>query len=205
MTFVCFIYVERRVPTPTLDLSLFGIRVFAVSVFAAFVYFIAISGLIFIVPLTAQTALGESAFAAGLLLTPITALNIVLAPTAGALSDRVPVRYVSTAGAVVVAIGLFVLSRLPAVPTTFELIAALIVTGLGTAVFTQPNNSAIMGSAPADRRGIAAGTLATARTSGQLIGVAARQRSLSFRTSCTTECLQKPSLPRAPISVSARL
>ena len=172
VTFVCFIYVERRVPTPTLDLSLFGIRVFAVSVFAAFVYFIAISGLIFIVPLTAQTALGESAFAAGLLLTPITALNIVLAPTAGALSDRVPVRYVSTAGAVVVAIGLFVLSRLPAVPTTFELIAALIVTGLGTAVFTQPNNSAIMGSAPADRRGIAAGTLATARTSGQLIGVA---------------------------------
>jgi hypothetical protein len=29
-----------------------------------------------------------------------------------------------------------------------------------------------MGSAPPDRRGIAAGTLATARTSGQLIGVA---------------------------------
>ena len=29
-----------------------------------------------------------------------------------------------------------------------------------------------MGSAPADRRGIAAGTLATARTSGQLLGVA---------------------------------
>ena len=57
-------------------------------------------------------------------------------------------------------------------PTTFELIGALIVTGLGTAVFTQPNNSAIMGSAPPDRRGIAAGTLATARTSGQLLGVA---------------------------------
>ena len=172
LTLIAFIYVERRVPAPTLDLSLFKIRIFAVSVFAGLVYFTAISGLIFIVPLAAQTALGDTAFAAGLLLTPITALNIVLAPTAGALSDRVPVRYVSTAGALMVAIGLFVLSRLPPLPTTFELIGALIVTGLGTAVFTQPNNSAIMGSAPADRRGIAAGTLATARTTGQLLGVA---------------------------------
>jgi len=167
-----FIAVERRVKVPTLDLSLFSIRIFAVSVVAAFVYFTAIAGLVFIVPLTAQTALHDSAFAAGFLLMPITALNVVLAPTAGALSDRVPVRYVSTAGAVTVTLGLFLLSRLPATPTMWQLIGALIVTGCGTAVFTQPNNSAIMGSAPANRRGIAAGTLATARTSGQLIGVA---------------------------------
>ncbi len=172
VTLVSFIIVEQRVPTPTLDLNLFKIRIFAVSILAGFVYFIALSGLIFIVPLTAQTALGDTAFAAGFLLTPITALNIVLAPTAGALSDRVPARYVSTAGALMVAFGLFLLSRLPPSPTMFQLVGALILTGCGTAVFTQPNNSTIMGSAPVDRRGIAAGTLATARTSGQLIGVA---------------------------------
>ena len=172
VTLSLFLFVERRVATPTLDLNLFKIRIFAVSVFAALVYFVAISGLIFIVPLAAQTALGDTAFAAGFLLTPITALNIVLAPTAGALSDRVPARYVSTAGALIVATGLFLLARLPPVPTTGQLIAMLVVTGCGTAVFTQPNNSAIMGSAPADRRGVAAGTLATARTTGQLLGVA---------------------------------
>lgn len=172
VTFGVFIFVEQRVKTPTVDLNLFKIRLFAVSVFAAFVYFVAISGLVFIIPLAAQTALGRTAFGAGLLLTPITALNIVLAPMAGALSDRVPVRYVSTAGALVVACGLFLLSRLPPEPTTTEFLVALIVTGCGTAVFTQPNNSAIMGSAPPERRGIAAGTLATARTTGQLLGVA---------------------------------
>ncbi|HTX57246.1 MAG TPA: MFS transporter [Candidatus Acidoferrales bacterium] len=167
-----FIVVERRVPAPTLDLSLFRIRIFGVSVVAALVYFSAISGLVFILPLAVQTALGRSAFGAGLLLTPITALNIILAPSAGSLSDRVPVRYVSTAGALVVAGGLFLLSHLPPRPTTEQFLVALVVTGCGTAVFTQPNNSAIMGSAPADRRGIAAGTLATARTTGQLLGVA---------------------------------
>jgi MFS family permease len=58
------------------------------------------------------------------------------------------------------------------VPTNEQLVAALLVTGAGTAVFSQPNNSAIMGSAPPNRRGVAAGTLATARTTGQLLGVA---------------------------------
>ena len=169
--FIAFITVERRVAAPTLDLRLFKIRIFAVSVFAAFVYFVAFAGLTFIVPLSAQTALGDSAFAAGFLLMPITAMNIVLAPTAGALSDRIPIRYVSTAGALLVTFGTFLLSRLPPIPTQAELIGALILTGCGTAVFTQPNNSAIMGSAPPQHRGIAAGTLATARTSGQLIGV----------------------------------
>ena len=167
-----FVVVERRVKAPTLDLALFSSRMFAFSVIAAFVYFVGISGLIFIVPLAAQTALGYSAFGAGFLLMPITALNIVLAPLAGALSDRIPVRYVSTAGATLVAIGFFALSRVPAIPQIWQLVGALVLAGCGTAVFSQPNNSAIMGSAPPNRRGIAAGTLATARTSGQLVGVA---------------------------------
>ncbi|HVA27659.1 MAG TPA: MFS transporter [Candidatus Baltobacteraceae bacterium] len=167
-----FVVVERRVAAPTLDLSLFTNRLFAFSVAAAFVYFVAISGLIFIVPLAAQLALGYSPFAAGLLLMPITALNVVLAPLAGSLSDRVAVRYVSTAGAVIVAIGLFVMSRLPALPNLWQLVGAMMIAGFGTAVFSQPNNSAIMGTAPPHRRGIAAGTLATARTTGQLLGVA---------------------------------
>jgi EmrB/QacA subfamily drug resistance transporter len=180
-----FLVVERRVASPTLDLDLFKSRVFAFSVLAAFVYFVAIAGLIFIVPLAAQTALGYSPFAAGLLLMPITALNVVLAPLAGSLSDRMPIRYVSTFGAIVVAIGLFVISRLPALPSTWELALAMMIAGFGTAVFSQPNNAAIMGAAPTHQRGIAAGTLATARTTGQLLGVAASGAvyfSLAMRT-----------------------
>ncbi len=167
-----FVYVEKRVPYPTLDLSLFKNRVFAFSVLAAFVFFVAYSGIIFIVPLAAQTTLGATPLQAGFLLLPITVMNIVLAPVAGALSDRIPVRIVSTFGACVVAIGAFILSRLPPYPATSQIVLAMMLTGFGTAVFSQPNNSAIMGSAPENRRGIAAGTLATARTSGQLLGVA---------------------------------
>jgi MFS family permease len=126
---------------------------------------------IFTIPLSAQVAMGRSALQAGLLILPISALNLVLAPAAGALSDRVPARYVSTAGAACFFAGSLLLAAQPAHPDVRLLLLALLVTGAGTAVFTQPNNSTIMGSAPASRRGVAAGVLATARTTGQLLGV----------------------------------
>ena len=50
--------------------------------------------------------------------------------------------------------------------------ATLAVTGLGTGMFISPNNSALMGSAPQHRQGIASGVLATARTVGMVLGVA---------------------------------
>ena len=170
--FVAFLAIERRVNYPTLDLELFRNQTFALSLIAAFIYFTAQSGIVFIVPLAAQLTLHLNPLNAGFLLIPISLLNIVLAPAAGSLSDRVPARYVSTFGALLVTIGTFLLSRLPNDPSPWHIASTLIVAGAGTAVFTQPNNSAIMGAAPANRRGVAAAMLGTARTSGQLLGVA---------------------------------
>ncbi len=169
---VVFVAVERRVRHPMLDLDLFQNRMFSLSTIAAFIYFTAQSGVIFLVPLTAQLALGATPLQAGILLIPMTLLNIGIAPLAGSLSDRIAPRYLSTLGALLVAAGGFLLSRLPAVPTTVQIMGAIVVAGFGTTIFTQPNNSAIMGAAPANRRGVAAATLATARTTGQLLGVA---------------------------------
>lgn len=166
-----FLQVERRVKEPILELDLFRNRTFAFSVLAATLYFCAVYCVIFTIPLAAQIALGRNGLQAGLLVLPISILNIFLAPIAGALSDRVPARYVSTAGAICFFAGSLLLALQPTHPATTFLIVALLVTGAGTAVFSQPNNSTIMGSAPANRRGIAAGILATARTSGQLLGV----------------------------------
>lgn len=166
-----FVWLERRVKAPMLDLKLFKSRLFAFSVLAATVFFCAMYCVVFTVPLAAQTALGDNGFQAGLLLLPVSALNVVLAPAAGAISDRIPARYVSSAGALVMVAGSLLLAFLPPHPSTLSLIVALAVAGAGTAVFSQPNNSTIMGAAPANRRGIAAGMLATARTTGQLLGV----------------------------------
>lgn len=172
--FALFLIVERRTPAPTVDLTMFRNRRFAFSVIAACLYFCASYCVVFTVPLSAQVALHLQPLQAGLLLVPISMLNVVIAPVAGMLSDRIPARYISTAGALVFAGGAAAMALLlPPSPSPWSIAAVVGIAGLGSSVFTQPNNSAIMGSAPENRRGIAAGVLATARTSGQVLGVAA--------------------------------
>jgi DHA2 family multidrug resistance protein-like MFS transporter len=154
-----------------LDLELFRNRTFAFSVLAATLYFCAMYCVVFTIPLSAQVALSKSGMQAGLLLLPISVLNVVLAPLAGSLSDRTPARYVSTIGALCFLAGSVLLALQPDRPVLWALYVSLFVAGAGTAVFSQPNNSTIMGTAPPNRRGIAAGILATARSTGQLLGV----------------------------------
>ena len=50
--------------------------------------------------------------------------------------------------------------------------AWMFLVGAGTGVFISPNSSALMGSAPHDRQGIAGGVMALARNLGMSFGVA---------------------------------
>jgi MFS family permease len=68
-------------------------------------------------------------------------------------------------------LGLLLLARLGPLSAIYEIGIALAVVGFGTGTFISPNNSAIMGSAPPKRQGIAAGVLATARSTGMVLGV----------------------------------
>lgn len=50
------------------------------------------------------------------------------------------------------------------------LVAGLVCMGAGTGLFAAPNNAAIMKAAPAEKQGVASGTLATARYVGMVAG-----------------------------------
>jgi hypothetical protein len=64
---------------------------------------------------------------------------------------------------------------LPAVLVLFALL------GIGLGLFTPPNNSTIMGSAPAHRLGVAGGILNMTRSLGTSLGVAATGAVLAIR------------------------
>ncbi|MBN1412306.1 MAG: MFS transporter [Spirochaetales bacterium] len=108
---------------------------------------------------------------AGLLLTAQPLVMAVAAPVSGFLSDRIGSRFLSTIGMLVMMVGLFLLSGFMPGTGHFEIVLGLSVTGLGTCIFISPNTSALMGSAPRERQGIAAGILATARNVGMVLGV----------------------------------
>lgn len=70
------------------------------------------------------------------------------------------------------ALALALLSRLDGNTPYWYIIVAMALAGAGSGMFQSPNNSAVMGSVPAEHRGSASGTLATMRNIGMVLGVA---------------------------------
>jgi len=177
-----FIALELRNPHPMLDLSLFRRWAFSSAVVSAMLNYMALYAITFLMPFYFIQGRGLSAAVSGLLLTAQPAVMAVAAPLSGALSDRIGVRLPAALGMAVMAGGLVLLST-SGLQTPLGLVALfLAVAGLGTGMFSSPNNSAIMGAAPRSRQGIAAGVLATARNVGMVLGVGLAGAVLSTLT-----------------------
>jgi EmrB/QacA subfamily drug resistance transporter len=166
-----FLITERRVPYPMLDLSLFQRRLFSAAAASAVLNYICLYSITFLMPFYLIQGRGLNTAQAGVLLTAQPLIMAVAAPLSGTLSDRIGSQLPGTLGMLILAIGLFFLSGLGPGTSWGSVALALAIAGLGTGIFVSPNNSALMGAAPRHRQGIAAGTLATARNVGMVLGV----------------------------------
>ena len=166
-----FLWVEGHTSFPMLDLSLFRKRIFAASTTSAVLNYMSLYCVIFLMPFYLLQGRGFNPAEAGLLLTAQPIVMAIAAPISGLLSDRIGSRVLSTLGMAIMAVGLFLLSRLGPTSSNPTILISLAVTGLGTGIFISPNTSALLGSAPRQRQGIASGILATARNVGMVLGV----------------------------------
>jgi MFS family permease len=108
---------------------------------------------------------------AGLVLVVQPCFMAVLSPLAGRLSDRVEARWLASAGMVVTAAGLGVLLGLGAATPLALVIVALVLLGVGFALFSSPNTNAVMGSVEPRQYGVASATLGTMRLVGQMLSM----------------------------------
>jgi MFS family permease len=166
-----FLRVEMRAKAPMLDLSLFRKRIFAASTASAMLNYIGQSCVLFLIPFYLIQGRGFNTAEAGLILTSQPVIMALSAPVSGLLSDRIGSRVLSTVGLIIMAVGLFLLSRLGPDSSRWMMVIYLVIEGLGTGIFISPNNSALLGSAPRQRQGIASGILATARNVGMVLGI----------------------------------
>lgn len=166
-----FIYIERHVSYPMLDLSLFNKLPFSLTTLSAVINYIGVFSSIFLMPFYLQQGRGFSVAQAGLILVAQPIIMAIVAPISGTLSDRIGTRLPAMIGMALLSAGLFLLSRLNGHSSIPAIMLSLGLVGLGTGIFISPNNSALMGSAPRTRQGIASGILATARNFGMVLGV----------------------------------
>ena len=166
-----FVFIEYKSPNPLLDLSLFSDRVFSASAISAVLNYIAVFSILLLMPFYLLQGREFSPSQAGLILTIQPIVMAIIAPISGSISDRIGTRIPTVLGMSLLAVGIFLMSRLGPITPIYQVGIALAIVGLGTGTFISPNNSAIMGAAPIKRQGIAAGLLATDRSTGMVLGV----------------------------------
>jgi EmrB/QacA subfamily drug resistance transporter len=166
-----FVLVERRTTHPMLDPSLFRVRLFSATVAGSLLNYMSVYSIFFLIPFYLIQGRGLSTSRAGLLSTVQPVLMTIVAPISGTLSDRIGTRQLSMLGMGLLSLGIFLASLFrPDTPLGW-VVVVLGMAGLGMGIFIIPNTSAMMGAAPPHRQGIAGGVLATARTSGIVLGV----------------------------------
>ncbi len=169
---VLFVIAELRQRRPMLDLALFRRPAFtgasivafclAGSIFAMFLYF----------TLYIQDVLGYSPLQAGLRFLPTTLIMFAVAPIAGKLSVRVPVRLLLGSGLVLVGAGLLAMTTLDAASGWTVLIPGFVLSGAGVGLINPPLASTAIGVVPNERSGMASGINSTFRQVGIATGIA---------------------------------
>lgn len=165
-----FVWVERRIHQPMVDLNLFQNKLFGLNLLMGLLVFIVLAGN-FVMPFFLELVKGYPAQQAGWMLMAFPVIMGLVAPAAGALSDRFGSRGISFLGLVILVAGCLAVSTLREETGVWGFILRVLPMGLGFGLFQSPNNSAIMGSAPRERLGVASGLLSLSRTLGQTSGV----------------------------------
>jgi len=167
-----FLWWERRATDPMLDLSLFRVKVFSMSLSARALSFVGGSSVFFLMPFYLVQVLGYPASRAGLLLVAGAIGMATMGPISGRLSDRVGTRWPTVLGMALSATAVFLMSRLTVDSSWTHVAVAMALSGSGMGIFSSPNTSAVMGSIPRERYGIASAFLNLTRTSSNVTGVA---------------------------------
>jgi len=167
-----FIVFERRAPQPIVDLNLFRNQLFAAGNISLIIMFVAISANTFLMPFFLIDGLGHSASRTGLIFATISFTALIVGPVSGWLSDKVGSRILCTVGIALICTAIFLLSRLTAESSEVDVIIRLVIQGIGSGMFSSPNNSSIMGSVPRDKLSTGSAMIATVRQIGMSCGIA---------------------------------
>jgi len=121
-------------------------------------------------PFRLQHGYGLSPGEIGAMIAPWPLTTLIIAPTAGTLSDKVPAGLLGGIGMVLATVALLLLAFLPPHPDFMDMAWRMSLCGAGFGLFLSPNARLIVGSAPRTRAASAGGLISTTRLTGQTLG-----------------------------------
>jgi EmrB/QacA subfamily drug resistance transporter len=169
---IAFITLQLRGRDPMLDMTFFRNRTFNAGNVVAFLVTFSMFATFFFITLYMQNVEHLSPLQTGVRFLPMTVLIIAAAPVAGKLSDRLGSRGLLTVGMTLIAVSLFLESRIGDGTGYATLLPAFIVGGLGMGTTMSPMTAAVMSSVDRTKAGAASGVLSMTRMIGGVFGVA---------------------------------
>jgi len=168
---VAFVRWELKADDPILALKLFKNKRFTISILCDFLIFVANFFFNVIAPFYLENARGLAANYAGYALMTFPIVQVVVAPVAGAVSDKIGPELLTFVGLVLISISQvgYMFAGLTTPLWIFMFFIGLV--GLGNGIFMAPNNSIVMSAVPVKDLGIAGGVNALARELGMVIGI----------------------------------
>ena len=159
---VLFIITEKKVSRPMFDLSLFKIWLFTGGIIAIFLNALARGSFTLIMSFYLQgPSMKLSSLDAGIYLIPVSIALAVFAPVSGWLYDKYKLRFFTSVGLVVSALGFFILTWIGVTMSFYEVVMPLVMIGAGMGIFASPNRASIMTSVSSSSRGVSAGISTT--------------------------------------------
>jgi EmrB/QacA subfamily drug resistance transporter len=158
ISFVAFLFRQRRAKHPLLDLNIFKIRQFTGGISALLLNTISWSAVLLLLSLEFQLSRHSTPLQAGIEIIPFELAFLTTGPLSGRLSDRFGHLPFTVSGLTLKGIALILFYFTPATAPYSTFAFHMIIFGLGTGLFVTPIMRTIMDSAPSNRRGISSAT-----------------------------------------------
>ncbi len=184
---IAFVVIELRQERPMFDLTLFRNRTFTGAALVGFTISASMFAMFLYITLYIQGVLGYKPLDAGLRFLPITVLSFFVAPIAGRLSVRMPVRALLSFGLVLVGTGLLLMGGLSTDSAWTALLPGFLVAGVGVGMVNAPLVSTAVGVVAPARSGMASGINNTFRQLGVATGIAVLGALLQHEITLKTE------------------
>lgn len=169
-TFVAFILRERTFSSPIIPTRVLADRRISVGFFSAFLSFMAMGPVSFLMPFLLQEALGFSQSLTGVYLTAYPLTIAVMGPVSGFISERVQARRQTVIGLCFQFGGLVVLGvAMPDIPL---MLLSVVISAVGTGLFTVANANFMMTAAPRNYMGVISALTQVSRTTAFSIATA---------------------------------
>ena len=162
---------ELRIAGPAIDLRLFRIGAFAGASVSVLAMSFAMMGALFLLILFMVKMLGYSELKAALSVTPMPLTGAILAPFVGRFVDRFSARWPVVVGMTVMAVGLYLLSRLTLDAGAGDIVWRTLILGIGMGLAMPSLASASVSCLPQRKTATGSSVFNWSRQMGFVIGV----------------------------------